>query len=271
MKVLFIDDEPLLLKEYVKALEAAGFEVEFRVESEDAMQFFLSNHDKLDAVILDVMMPPPAVLGDRATEYGLRTGISLLARIREENSTIPVILFTNLMLSRIDIAIDDCLDIRQKMETPPFVLPKLLQKLIIRAEKTMKRKDEKEQISSSHVEFHGDIHAEQLYVGDHGRQTQKKTLNIEVVVDDFCNELGHLTKAQQLPSKIEVVALDHLDAVRTILKKPNADRIEVANVVSRFTKIAPWAEAKFGELLTGAAGSMLGTGIIQGIKFALGL
>jgi len=79
MRVLFIDDEPLLVKEYVRALESAGYVVEFHHDAEEAMRFFLGNHDHLDAVILDVMMPPPAVLGDRATEYGLRTGISLLA------------------------------------------------------------------------------------------------------------------------------------------------------------------------------------------------
>ena len=271
MRVLFIDDEPHLLKEYVGALETAGFKVEFRDEAEDAMQFFLTNHEDLDAVILDVMMPPPAVLGDRATKYGLRTGASLFARIREANTTKPVLIFTNLIRSRLDVAVDDFLDIHQKMETPPFALPKLLKALMERTEATMKDKDTKDDAKSSHIEFHDEVHAEQLYVGDHGTQTQDKTGNTEVIVDEFCDNLIQETKTQELPSELEVEALELLEELRATLKQQDSDRMQVANVVSRIAKIAPWAKEKFDKLLTGAAGSMLGTGIIQGIKFALGL
>ena len=62
-----------------------------------------------------------------------------------------------------------------------------------------------------------------------------------------------------------------LRSVETTLSAAEPDRMEVAGAVGRFIRMFPWAGPKFSELATGAAGSILGAGVIAGVKFALGL
>ena len=79
---------------------------------------FLQNTNKIKAVILDIMMPPPPILGDVATDFGLRTGETVLERIREKTDDIPVMVFTNLSLSKLNLPNYKLVEIREKRETP---------------------------------------------------------------------------------------------------------------------------------------------------------
>ncbi|MCX6250482.1 MAG: response regulator [Bacteroidetes bacterium] len=269
MKILFIDDEPHLLNEYILALEEAGYSVEFQKDVEEAMRFFLRHHESFDGVILDVMMPAPAILGDRATEYGLRTGLTVLSRIREESPQMPVMLFTNLPRARISVDKDEFLEIRQKMETPPFAFPKFINELINKKKKIMKDKAEKNVPKAPHYEIHGNVTAQQVYVGDHGRMNLKLNDKKEVV-DTFCNELIEEIQLKVTNFDQRQMALTLMQDLRTDMSSDEVVQEKITKSVTSLSKIVPWIGEKFEQLITGAAGSILGTAIIQGIKIGFG-
>ncbi|MBI5591462.1 MAG: response regulator [Deltaproteobacteria bacterium] len=263
--ILFIDDEPHLLTDYNEELKSFGFDVVWVADAEEGVKSFLENAHKIKAVILDIMMPPPPILGDYATDFGLRTGETVLKRIREKTTEIPVMVFTNLSLSRLNLPNYDLVEVREKRETPPFILPKLLSKLIEKAEVKMSEKK-----SDKQVIFQGDVHAQQLYVGDHGNQGMQSSSwnNKNEFLTEFFKELRTLTANQKIGSENEELVLQELAILKKLLSTSEPDKTEVAAAVSRFTKLAPWAKDKLSQLSTGAAGSVLGTAIVTGVKFA---
>lgn len=78
MRILLVDDEPLILKGVKYSLEQDGHETEIAMDGEDALAKFFDHH--FDLVMLDVMLP-------------VLDGLSVLQRIREQ-SNVPVIMLT---------------------------------------------------------------------------------------------------------------------------------------------------------------------------------
>ena len=270
--ILFIDDEPHRLREYEEALCEEGFKVTWATDAEEGMKTFLAHQSKIDVIILDVMMPPPAVWGDAMTDFGMRTGLKLLERIREETECIPVMVLTNLSLSSVDLPPYDLVELRTKMETPAFALPKLVKRLM-EARRTHIMKNDHKDKSESRVVFQGPVHAQQLYVGDQGRQTMEGTQwnSKEELLGSFFAEIEGDISKRDMTDRERQTALDELSRVRAALSAEEPDRAEVAGAVSRFTRVAPWAKKKMAELITGASGSILGTAVVAGFKFALGI
>jgi len=79
--ILFIDDEPPLIKMGKQLLESLGYEITTRTSSLEALELFKAKPDKFDLVITDMTMPN--MTGDYLTEK--------LIAIRPD---IPVILCT---------------------------------------------------------------------------------------------------------------------------------------------------------------------------------
>lgn len=79
--ILFVDDEPGLVKLGTKALEAFGYRVTGKVGSVEAWEVFQATPELFDLVITDMTMP------------GL-TGIDLAARVKGLRADLPVILCT---------------------------------------------------------------------------------------------------------------------------------------------------------------------------------
>lgn len=91
--ILFVDDEPVRMRPWTYALEAAGYEV---LVVDDAAQAIRAFHrDDLDFVFLDLMMPTSGDLDDQETEYGTRTGLVLLRQLRDAQRQVGAALLTH--------------------------------------------------------------------------------------------------------------------------------------------------------------------------------
>ncbi len=82
-KILFVEDDPLILKIYTTRLSADGHEVVTAENGEDGLA--KANESKPDLIVLDVMMPK-------------MDGFAVLEklRIQEQFKNIPILLYSNL-------------------------------------------------------------------------------------------------------------------------------------------------------------------------------
>ncbi len=94
--IVFVDDEPRLIDSYKRELEF-DYKVKFISKIDDFLKFMETEIQKIDLLILDVMMPPGSnqELNSISTHKGMKTGFVLYKMIRERHSLLPIILFTN--------------------------------------------------------------------------------------------------------------------------------------------------------------------------------
>jgi CheY-like chemotaxis protein len=139
MRLLFIDDELFFAAPYVTALEDAGWYVRSAVTVEEALEA-IRNDSEIAAVVLDIMMPPPLGVSAETCDHGLTSGIFFLESAAPHliAKQLPVLILTNGSRDRVDAAIrvlalpDGLVEVRQKIETPRFYLPKAMQRLVHR-------------------------------------------------------------------------------------------------------------------------------------------
>lgn len=110
MRVLIAEDEAYLNRILEKMLTKAGYAVDSCADGQEALEY-LESTDAYDAAILDIMMPRV-------------DGLTVLRRIRERGSDLPVLLLTarDAVESRVeglDLGADDYL-------TKPFATQELL-------------------------------------------------------------------------------------------------------------------------------------------------
>jgi two-component system, OmpR family, copper resistance phosphate regulon response regulator CusR len=79
MQILVIEDEPKVGNAVREGLRAEGYEVALATTGEEG--FFLANSRAFDLIVLDVMLPR-------------RDGLEVLAALRKQSKTIPVLLLT---------------------------------------------------------------------------------------------------------------------------------------------------------------------------------
>ena len=113
MRVLIAEDEAYLNRILEKVLTKAGYAVDSCADGQEALDY-LESTDAYDAAILDIMMPRV-------------DGLTVLRRIRERGSDLPVLLLTarDAVESRVeglDLGADDYL-------TKPFATQELLARL----------------------------------------------------------------------------------------------------------------------------------------------
>lgn len=112
MRILVVDDDRKLAEFIAHALRAAGFVVEVRHRTEQALTALAES--PFDAAVLDIMLPD----GD---------GLSLLRRLRAQGNTTPVLLLSaraevNERVEGLDAGADDYL-------AKPFALEELLARI----------------------------------------------------------------------------------------------------------------------------------------------
>lgn len=88
--ILIVDDEPWFVGPLTEALADAGFTTQLASTPDECMKA-LAGGQRIEAVVLDVMLPPGS-LDPREVDYGVNTGLVLLRRIRERHPNVPVIL-----------------------------------------------------------------------------------------------------------------------------------------------------------------------------------
>ncbi|MBZ8178958.1 hypothetical protein [Oscillatoria salina] len=96
--ILFIDDEYRRVKPYIEELELSGYQVEFKDNLDDALNFWEERKQEINLIVLDIMMPIGNNFDESAqqeAECGLKTGIYFYNKYLKSKDT-PVILFTHL-------------------------------------------------------------------------------------------------------------------------------------------------------------------------------
>lgn len=91
-KLLWIDDEIVLLQSQVTQLRLQSFDVR-AVDSVSKGINALKN-EKFDAILLDIMMPPDDQFSDLETMGGMRTGIFLAQYIRLHFPSVPIFIYS---------------------------------------------------------------------------------------------------------------------------------------------------------------------------------
>lgn len=135
-EILFIDDEEFFADPYARELGRL-FQVHIRYDAQSGLAAFHANK-KLAAIVLDIMMPPPAGASPLVLENGLRTGLWLLEQMKTEllQRRIPTVVLTNRSFSLVQECIKEMafpeglIVVRPKIETPRFVLPNIVDALV---------------------------------------------------------------------------------------------------------------------------------------------
>jgi DNA-binding NarL/FixJ family response regulator len=97
--ILFIDDEARYTDGYREELELElpDYDVVFHSEADSGLLFFQEHANKVELLILDIMMPPSKSFEGLDTMLGLRTGLRLYEKVREARPELPVIISTNVV------------------------------------------------------------------------------------------------------------------------------------------------------------------------------
>jgi CheY-like chemotaxis protein len=93
--ILFVDDEIDRLENDVEELKLCGYEVQTTARVDEAMKFLEAQHDEIDGVICDIMMPHWQAFPVEGTREGLRTGLKLFEWARGKWPGLPFVIFTN--------------------------------------------------------------------------------------------------------------------------------------------------------------------------------
>ncbi|MBN1466148.1 response regulator [candidate division KSB1 bacterium] len=95
MRIVWIDDDVYrteLLRENLEELYAC--QISFFQKYSDGIQMLQNSHAKIDAVMLDIMMPPGELFDPHDVDDGRITGLRLYEIIRKYYSG-PIILYSN--------------------------------------------------------------------------------------------------------------------------------------------------------------------------------
>lgn len=91
--IFFVDDDLKRISSYVNCLEEAGYEVLLETNSNNVLNRFLEQRDKIHVVVMDMMMPAEPDLAYEAGD-ARRTGLYLIKGIRNIANNVPIIVFT---------------------------------------------------------------------------------------------------------------------------------------------------------------------------------
>jgi CheY-like chemotaxis protein len=115
-----VDDDKRRMQSYVQELQFFDYNVNFKADVDEALDFFENNHEQLELVILDIMMPTGNSFSNDRSDNGLRTGICFYERIRSQKQNLPVIILTNISSTELlEIKLTETL-ICEKTLTIPF-------------------------------------------------------------------------------------------------------------------------------------------------------
>lgn len=97
--ILFIDDDKRIMDSYRQELEmeflSINQSVVYHDNVDDGLLEFYKPGNKIDLLILDIMMTPGVSVQGKNTLDGLRTGVFFYRKIRDDFPELQVIIFTN--------------------------------------------------------------------------------------------------------------------------------------------------------------------------------
>lgn len=272
--ILVIDDEPEKFASYQEELESAGYSVKVMADPASGLEYFLGAQNDLEVVIVDLMMPPPAMLGSRLTEIGLRTGQVVFERIREENPTMPVVVLTNRSLSRVDLREDRYLVLREKRETPAFALPKVVERFLSSARRSEdgSKKEREEESAHMHLTIGGDV-VGPVMVSEAG---STQSVAMSAFRKDSQRVVGQLVERLREDGVSRVLRgedWERLEArlaeLESVVAKAEGKSSEVAEWVEALIAEAPWAKRSVRDFLREVGAGGVGSALAEGIKMGL--
>ena len=89
-RILFIEDERFFLEGIQLAL--TQYDITPAYSAPDGIK--LARNEDFDAVLLDIMMPPPEDIDPEYVGYGRSTGVEICRRIKELHPQLPVIILS---------------------------------------------------------------------------------------------------------------------------------------------------------------------------------
>jgi len=130
--VLLIDDDNLPMKFYVKALEHEGFRVNHCFNPDSALDFAMEETSRIDAIILDIMLPPGQIYRSENTNDGLKTSVLLLKDLRHYCPDAAVVVLTNVSKPSTlnEFKGQNSVEVVQKISCPPFGLVEIVRKML---------------------------------------------------------------------------------------------------------------------------------------------
>jgi DNA-binding response OmpR family regulator len=95
--ILFVDDETRSMDSYERELSDSGYDVSFQHDIDEAVRVCDEDGDRIELVILDIMMPPGSSFKNVDTQTGLRTGLRFYEKIRQKAPELPIMILTNVL------------------------------------------------------------------------------------------------------------------------------------------------------------------------------
>jgi two-component system capsular synthesis sensor histidine kinase RcsC len=92
VRVLFLEDEKVLVEDLPILLKEEGFSVMSTVSIADALKWF--GEVDFDVVLLDIMMRPAEDMDAERVNHGRRTGIEVARQMRATKPDVPIVAFT---------------------------------------------------------------------------------------------------------------------------------------------------------------------------------
>jgi CheY-like chemotaxis protein len=138
-KLLFVDDEPFFVQNYLTKLKDAGYEVTFSERADEGLRYLLEKPTEFKIVALDFMMPTPPGVAPRETDDGLEAGRWFIRSARDilEENKIGVLVLTNRAVEGVKKILEQDLlvnmthiTVHHKSQTPAFHFPMIVRDML---------------------------------------------------------------------------------------------------------------------------------------------
>ena len=130
--ILFVDDDKRDMESFYEELKLSGYNVDFHSDVDAAFAAYQKNLDRIELLILDVMMPPGKEFEQEKVNGGLRTGLRFYERVRSLDAELQIIIFTNLSDEPFmeSFANDERCCVLQKEDYLPFELANFITEIL---------------------------------------------------------------------------------------------------------------------------------------------
>lgn len=236
--ILVLEDEPNTFYDHKLYLEKYGYDVEVIQDAHTYLQEADERIEKISALVIDMMVPPPVSMGDILTDSGLMTGKVVLDRIRELSQDVPVLLWSldGHLLDRVPIHEYSLVVARSKNSTRPFFLAKLLSEMIKQAESGEWDSDLFEDNTEAEAELD-----EKQYEDALRELRHKLAYPAEIYIFNLIKERQSADSSTVDCSSIE----DDVQRIQNICKGKVEPRLEIAKVVDRLIVNVPGVKEVF--------------------------
>lgn len=184
MQILIVEDETAIAEGLRFNFEQEGYEVAVCSDGPTAMQYFDSEADGIDLVVLDLMLPE-------------MSGYEICSKIRESDPDVPIMVLSARTLSEDKSRAFDC-GVDQYM-TKPFALPELLSRArnLLDRRRRQKGKPKARQEPDRITIGNAEVNFRSFEITMDGRTQQLTTMEVQLL-QYFLEHEGAVLSRQQI-------------------------------------------------------------------------